>query len=186
MGTQYPRVPFLFIMVMLTFTQLSNCHDMKRVTIEGTEMEFKPEPEFRSPFSTHFPAAVPIEAKNDGVEPIYGMSDRTVPGGPDPLHNWLASKIWYVFKYTKFCSLQVWMCDINVLSMYLFNLLPDIYITHKWNIDNFYNFWRFLILLEWIKQTPFIFIFFIWLVWIKKGYLMCKTWKYTRSVAIVP
>lgn len=85
MGVQYPAVPFLVIMVMLTFGQFSTCRDIHRSAIEGTKTEIKTQ--FRSPFPWHFPAAAPAEAKSVGTDPIYGTSDRTVPGGPNPLHN---------------------------------------------------------------------------------------------------
>lgn len=86
MGVQYPAVPFLVITVMLTFGQLSTCRDIHRSAIEGTKTtEIKTQ--FSSPFPCHFPTAAPAEAKSVGTHPIYGTSDRTVPGGPNPLHN---------------------------------------------------------------------------------------------------
>lgn len=74
-------------MVMLTFSQLSNCRDIKRIKIEGMETDFKPVPELVPTFSRHFHASALVEGEHDSGHPAYSMSDRTVPGGPDPLHN---------------------------------------------------------------------------------------------------
>lgn len=70
--------PFLIIlMMMLTITHHSNCLDIRRIIAQETEQIFKE--------SEIFP---PQEWSNDEeVDPIYGASDRSVPGGPNPLHN---------------------------------------------------------------------------------------------------
>lgn len=70
--------PFLIIlMMMLTITHHSNCRDIRRIIAQETEQIFKE--------SEIFP---PQEWSNDEeVDPIYGASDRSVPGGPNPLHN---------------------------------------------------------------------------------------------------
>lgn len=66
----------MIIMVMLASTQLSN-------TTEITEKKIE-----YSSFSSCFPAEAPAGATdNHGTDDIYGMSKRTVPGGPNPLHN---------------------------------------------------------------------------------------------------
>lgn len=85
MGNQYPRVSFLFIMVMLSFCQLSDCRSIHRSTAEGTTTHMKPG--LHSSFPSRFPAEAPGAVNNPHTDPIYGMSERTVPGGPNPLHN---------------------------------------------------------------------------------------------------
>ncbi|PSS04151.1 CLE14p like [Actinidia chinensis var. chinensis] len=86
MGIQNPGFP-IFILVILTITQLSNGrHLHNRITTEATQE--RSTNEFYSQFSNHFSteaaAAAPEKSRNDLV---YGVSHRTVPGGPNPLHN---------------------------------------------------------------------------------------------------
>lgn len=44
-------------------------------------------PGLHSSFPSRFPAEAPGAVNNPHTDPIYGMSERTVPGGPNPLHN---------------------------------------------------------------------------------------------------
>lgn len=85
MKNQEFRVSFLFIVVMLTFTQLSNCGNLQRSTTKGTKTAMKPD--LHSSFPSRFPAKAPVAINNPHTDPIFGMSERTVPGGPNPLHN---------------------------------------------------------------------------------------------------
>lgn len=83
MGNQYARVLFMFIMIILAFTQLSTCRDIPRSTTERPETEIK-----HLTFPSRLPAEAPVAAiDSQGTKNIYGMSKRTVPGGPNPLHN---------------------------------------------------------------------------------------------------
>ncbi|WOG90264.1 hypothetical protein DCAR_0209507 [Daucus carota subsp. sativus] len=85
MRNQYLQVSFLFIMIMISFFELSNCRDIHRSTTEGTTTNMKPGS--HSSFPSRFPAKAPVADSNPQTDPIYGMSKRTVPGGPNPLHN---------------------------------------------------------------------------------------------------
>lgn len=44
-------------------------------------------PDLHSSFPSRFPAKAPVAINNPHTDPIFGMSERTVPGGPNPLHN---------------------------------------------------------------------------------------------------
>ncbi|PSS11424.1 CLE12p like [Actinidia chinensis var. chinensis] len=89
MGIQNPGFPIL-ILVILTITQLSNGRHLHiRITIEASQERSTNEfyPRFSNHFSTTAAAAAPEKSRNDQVDPVYEVSHRTVPGGPNPLHN---------------------------------------------------------------------------------------------------
>ncbi|KAI7989590.1 CLAVATA3/ESR (CLE)-related protein 14 [Camellia lanceoleosa] len=86
MGIQHPVVPILImIMMMLAISEPSNGRNLHRIATEGTGERFRNE--FYSRFSQHLSATAPEESENEQIDPVYGVSHRTIPAGPNPLHN---------------------------------------------------------------------------------------------------
>ncbi|KAL6986208.1 hypothetical protein U1Q18_019588 [Sarracenia purpurea var. burkii] len=88
MGIRCHGFPIL-IVVILAISQVSNGRHLQRIITEGrTDERFTSK--FYARFSKRFSeaaAAAPGQAGKDPVNPVYGVSHRTVPGGPNPLHN---------------------------------------------------------------------------------------------------
>ncbi|CDP09778.1 unnamed protein product [Coffea canephora] len=84
MAIQYPAISFMFIMVMLTLSQLSSGRSIHEFTYKTKEERFTREVQSQISWNSHVPA--PGESRN-GDDPNYRVSHRTVPGGPNPLHN---------------------------------------------------------------------------------------------------
>lgn len=90
MKTPSYRLSFLFLTTMLIIAQLSSCRTIQR---RGDELH-------RSLTAKFFPKfAKQVSTKSfkdnntkDQIDPVYGVSMREVPGGPNPLHNWSLSK----------------------------------------------------------------------------------------------
>nr|DAD47458.1 TPA_asm: hypothetical protein HUJ06_017395 [Nelumbo nucifera] len=83
----YSLVPFLFLLVILTFPQLSSSHYIHRAT---SKLEAGPRSrtEVSTQASWRFSAVPPSpNLSNSKADPFFGASDRVVPGGPNPLHN---------------------------------------------------------------------------------------------------
>ncbi|KAJ0106249.1 hypothetical protein Patl1_18742 [Pistacia atlantica] len=76
-----PKFPFLVLLIILAACQLSSSRYLHTTTSEETSTEFHPT------FSWHFPAKAPESSGKEATDPLYGVSYRTVPGGPNPLHN---------------------------------------------------------------------------------------------------
>ncbi|KAK9079671.1 hypothetical protein SSX86_001344 [Deinandra increscens subsp. villosa] len=89
MGIQYTRIRFIMItVIILAISSVSGSRNIHRITIEGRNQRFKPQN--NSNHIWHTPAsaaAAPKESKNHKVDPIMGVSQRVIPGGPNPLHN---------------------------------------------------------------------------------------------------
>ncbi|CAL5356111.1 unnamed protein product [Camellia sinensis] len=81
MRIQHPGVPILIVM-MLAISQISNGRHIHRITTEESSTD-----KFNFKFSQHFSAEAPEESRNNEADPVYQVSHRTVPGGPNPLHN---------------------------------------------------------------------------------------------------
>ncbi|XWS61806.1 hypothetical protein CRYUN_Cryun07bG0156900 [Craigia yunnanensis] len=77
-----PKFSFMFFMIILATIHLSSCRYIHRSLSSEAEQTINTE------FSTrHFPAKSPEASRAEKSQPIYEVSYRTVPGGPNPLHN---------------------------------------------------------------------------------------------------
>ncbi|KAK4365346.1 hypothetical protein RND71_016704 [Anisodus tanguticus] len=82
MKIHYPSFQFLLIMVILSTIQLSSWRKIQEITPTNTQQRFN------SRFSWHNSAPAPKKSRNeDDIDQSYRVSHRTVPGGPNPLHN---------------------------------------------------------------------------------------------------
>ncbi|KAK4338397.1 hypothetical protein RND71_042884 [Anisodus tanguticus] len=82
MKIHYPSLQFLLIMIILSTSQLSSCRKVQEITPTNTHQRFN------SRFSWHNSAPAPKRSRNeDNIDQRYRVSHRTVPGGPNPLHN---------------------------------------------------------------------------------------------------
>ncbi|XAR55049.1 hypothetical protein NMG60_11030425 [Bertholletia excelsa] len=79
MGIQNPGIPLLLIVVLLAVGHLSSSRNIPTEALAAER--------FNSKFFGQFYAAPPKKLGNGEEDPVYGASDRTVPGGPNPLHN---------------------------------------------------------------------------------------------------
>ncbi|XVF13163.1 hypothetical protein REPUB_Repub08aG0184600 [Reevesia pubescens] len=79
-----PKFSFMFFMIILAATiNLSSCRYIHRSLISEAVQQTS-----KTQFYTwHFPAKFPETLRAENRQPIYGVSYRTVPGGPNPLHN---------------------------------------------------------------------------------------------------
>lgn len=117
-GKTDPRFSRRFQFQLLISALIISAHLASCRSIGGrTEVSVKsPTVEFYSRFGRRFPAKIlgtrSRESKAE-TDPIYGVSKRAVPGGPDPLHNWLIMAIiirWrqtdpsYVYKFLQFVA----------------------------------------------------------------------------------
>lgn len=81
-----PRLSFIFLMIILASSQLSSCRHL-HIKIDDQNNP-RAEAQVFTQFSWHFPAkASQGSSKGEIDDPVYGVSYRTVPGGPNPLHN---------------------------------------------------------------------------------------------------
>lgn len=89
MGIQHPLFPILLLLI-LALSNVSDGSHLRRIAAVGKDDGFTRE--FNSQYSQRFsdePGFVgfPEEPGNDSVDPVYEVSEQTVPGGPNPLHN---------------------------------------------------------------------------------------------------
>ncbi|XVF10642.1 hypothetical protein REPUB_Repub07fG0200000 [Reevesia pubescens] len=78
-----PKFSFIFFMIILATIQLSSCRYIHRSLSSEADQQTT-----NTEFSTwHFPAKSPEASRAENSQPIYEVSYRTVPGGPNPLHN---------------------------------------------------------------------------------------------------
>ncbi|KAF7828297.1 CLE15 protein [Senna tora] len=86
MAVQYSRILFGMFMIILMISQLSCCCEARRCPSKEIKQT-----ENRSSihgFPNHFYTKTQEEGPSrNEVHPIYGVSLRDVPGGPNPLHN---------------------------------------------------------------------------------------------------
>ena len=84
-----PRLSFIFlIIIILAISQLSSCRHL-HIKI-GDQNKQRAEADVFTQLSWHFPAKASEGSSKDEIDdPVYGVSYRAVPGGPNPLHNWL-------------------------------------------------------------------------------------------------
>ncbi|EEF51143.1 conserved hypothetical protein [Ricinus communis] len=82
------RIAFqLLIVIILAVSHLSSCRHLH--TNIGVDDQAKKTPTTLLPpqLVWHFPATSPEASAKDQIDAVYGVSLRTVPGGPNPLHN---------------------------------------------------------------------------------------------------
>ncbi|KAL1364457.1 hypothetical protein AAHE18_03G219300 [Arachis hypogaea] len=85
MAVKYSRLSLLIIMMIMVMSQLSSCCKASRWM--GTEIkQTKKRINFQQ-FTWHSYTRIQEEPSKEKVHPIYGVSLRDVPGGPNPLHN---------------------------------------------------------------------------------------------------
>ncbi|KAJ1406034.1 hypothetical protein SESBI_25486 [Sesbania bispinosa] len=88
MAVQYSRLSLLILMVILMISQLSSCcaaTRWMRKEVKQTEKRSSFQQFSISPW--HFYTKTQQGPSTKEVHPIYGVSLRDVPGGPNPLHN---------------------------------------------------------------------------------------------------
>ncbi|KAJ0555522.1 hypothetical protein HanRHA438_Chr07g0291871 [Helianthus annuus] len=81
MGIQYTGIAFLAITVfILVISPVSSSRHIHRFTVQDSNQRFQSQHNSAA-------AAAPKESRNDKIDPITGVSQRVIPGGPNPLHN---------------------------------------------------------------------------------------------------
>lgn len=120
-------LPFLLLLItfLMISPHLASCRGIsRRSTEEGAQKS--PAAEFYSKFAQRFPAKIPgarNREKEMNTDPTFGVSKRVVPGGPNPLHNWLRSshpqletaEIYKVLQFVAFCR-KFFICVIDILK----------------------------------------------------------------------
>ncbi|GMJ04833.1 CLAVATA3/ESR-RELATED 14 [Hibiscus trionum] len=83
MKIRNPKSSFVFFMIILAASiHLSSCGFVHRSLSNEAEETMNTE------FPTwHSPAESPEESRAEKSRPVYQVSYRAVPGGPNPLHN---------------------------------------------------------------------------------------------------
>ncbi|GAU19484.1 hypothetical protein TSUD_77280 [Trifolium subterraneum] len=87
MAVQYSRLSLLILMIILITSQLSSCCDATRWMSKGIKQTQKRSSFQQFSVSLHFYSKTQQGPNTQEVHPIYGVSLRDVPGGPNPLHN---------------------------------------------------------------------------------------------------
>ncbi|KAK4558160.1 hypothetical protein RGQ29_007785 [Quercus rubra] len=85
MGIHYLRLLFVVFVIALAISQQSNCRQIYNSNSE--EAKSRDKNNFYSRYSWHFSAKALVGSTKDDIDPVYGVSLRTVPQGPNPLHN---------------------------------------------------------------------------------------------------
>lgn len=80
MAVQYSRFSIVMFMIILMISQLSSCCEARRCLSKEINQK-------QSSNSFHFYTKTHQGSSRDEIHPIYGVSLRDVPGGPNPLHN---------------------------------------------------------------------------------------------------
>ncbi|KAK4770669.1 hypothetical protein SAY87_031201 [Trapa incisa] len=83
------RLPFLLLIssFIIISVHLAGCRSITartEVSVKSSTAEFFSRFEHQFPANFHGTRNQEIGAETD---PMYGVSERTTPGGPDPLHN---------------------------------------------------------------------------------------------------
>ncbi|KAK3434398.1 hypothetical protein EUGRSUZ_D01882 [Eucalyptus grandis] len=85
MKTPGSKLMFLLLTTMLIIAQLSSCRSIQRTGDEShRSLTAKFFPKYAQQVSTK---AFEDNNSKDEIDPVYGVSKREVPGGPNPLHN---------------------------------------------------------------------------------------------------
>ncbi|KAK7318273.1 hypothetical protein RJT34_02972 [Clitoria ternatea] len=88
MAVQYSRLSLLILMIiLLMISQLSSCCEARRWMSKQIKQTEKSSTFQQFSFSWHYYRKIQQGPRTEEVHPIYGVSLRDVPGGPNPLHN---------------------------------------------------------------------------------------------------
>ncbi|OIW09862.1 hypothetical protein TanjilG_15344 [Lupinus angustifolius] len=87
MEVQNSRLLFLIFMIILIISQLSSCCEASRWMSKEIKKTERSSSFQKFSISKHFYTKTEQGPNTDQVQPIYGVSLRGVPGGPNPLHN---------------------------------------------------------------------------------------------------
>jgi len=87
MAVQYSRLSLLILMTILMLSQLSSCCKAGRWMSKEIKQKEKSTSSQRLSISWLFYRKTQQGPSTEKVHPIYGVSLRDVPGGPNPLHN---------------------------------------------------------------------------------------------------
>ncbi|KAG4998964.1 hypothetical protein AAZX31_08G012200 [Glycine max] len=87
MTVQYSRLSLLILIITLMIGQLSSCCKAGRWMSKEIKQKENSSSSQQSSISWHFYTKTQQVPSTEEVHPIYGVSLRDVPGGPNPLHN---------------------------------------------------------------------------------------------------
>lgn len=79
-----PHISVFFLLLLLSGQLNFLCH-ARSVNREAKTSKSE---EHSAPSMGYFPKKNPFQEHDDDFSPIYGVSKRLVPQGPNPLHNW--------------------------------------------------------------------------------------------------
>lgn len=145
-----PSISF-FLLVLLVVGQLSSFNHGLRIMKNDVDKSRKGEyPSSTCCFSRISPSQVMNDDDDDEFGSIYGMSERGVPQGPNPLHNWSYMHGWDYSTSLRLVSRVAYSC--NVFS----SVGPRIMYTRSWiKCDNM----PFFIVKSCMKSDYYIFSF---------------------------
>ncbi|KAK7399233.1 hypothetical protein VNO78_10412 [Psophocarpus tetragonolobus] len=87
MAVQYSRLSLLILVIILMISLLSSCCEAARWMSKEIEQTEKSSFSHQFSVSWHFYTKTQVVPNTEDAHPIYGVSLRDVPGGPNPLHN---------------------------------------------------------------------------------------------------
>ncbi|RDX88442.1 hypothetical protein CR513_29970, partial [Mucuna pruriens] len=87
MAVQHSRLSLLILMIILMISQLSSHCEARRWMSKEIKQKEKRISSQQLSISWHFYTKTQQGPSTQEVHPIYGVSLRDVPGGPNPLHN---------------------------------------------------------------------------------------------------
>ncbi|KAK7251277.1 hypothetical protein RIF29_34332 [Crotalaria pallida] len=87
MKVQNSRLSFLILMIILIISQLSSCCEARRWMSKEIEQTERSSSFQKLSITRHFYTKIQQGPSAEDFHPIYGVSLRDVPGGPNPLHN---------------------------------------------------------------------------------------------------
>lgn len=110
-----PLLPLLvFSTIMLSLLHPSTCRHISRATYEE---ELQLNTEFSRPLPQHLPAIAHTVKfnKDDKVQKLYAASHKLVPGGPNPLHNWLDLSFFVIICFHEKSLMLLWRQKIHLV-----------------------------------------------------------------------
>ncbi|KAE9614154.1 hypothetical protein Lalb_Chr05g0224961 [Lupinus albus] len=87
MEVQHSRLSFLILMIILIISHLSSCCEASRWMSKEIKKTERSSTFQKYSISNNFNTETQQGPSTVQVHPIYGVSLRGVPGGPNPLHN---------------------------------------------------------------------------------------------------
>lgn len=100
--------------MILIMSQFSSCHNIQKMTTTRTKQTYK---DLDSRYSWHLSASDPKTSRNEDIEQSYRVSNHAVPGGPNPLHNWIDFIVFFTLilvslQNNRFCSYVILFQEI--------------------------------------------------------------------------